>query len=49
MDGNPFCHQKNSQIESRCKNNQLEVDPSGVSPILRKNIPYIKHLKLITA
>lgn len=43
MDGNPFCHQKSSQIESHCKNNQLEADPSGVSPKLRKNIPLIKY------
>lgn len=38
MDGNPFCHQKNSQIESHCKNNQLEADPNGVLPKLRKDI-----------
>lgn len=44
MDGNPFCHQKSSQTESHCKNIQLEADPSGVSPKLRKNILHIKHL-----
>lgn len=38
MDDNPFCHQKNSQIESHCKNNQLEADPSGVSPAGGKNL-----------
>lgn len=38
MDDNPFCHQKNSQIESHCKNNQLGVDPSGVSPAAGKEL-----------